>query len=217
MEAEPLPIPLQPEWKVIGALKYHYPAYRFFPHKTQGEGFFLAIVRKAGEATARVLSRRNVRMEKRATLPAALRDEANRRLSHPEDFLIERYGNLIRAFPLRHADFYPYLCGQLYLLSAGICLGEIKGNDLLPAHSLAMSRELNRDSFAAIALSQEEAIQYLRKETLPLLGEKGYALVTYRGLPLGFVKRLGNRANNLYPQEWRIRTSVTDGTTDRQP
>ncbi|MDC2687911.1 hypothetical protein PO256_17190, partial [Bacteroides ovatus] len=31
-------------------------------------------------------------------------------------------------------------------------------------------------------------------------------LLTYRHIPLGFVKNIGNRANNLYPQEWRIRS-----------
>ncbi|WP_417185185.1 methyltransferase RsmF C-terminal domain-like protein, partial [Alistipes putredinis] len=36
--------------------------------------------------------------------------------------------------------------------------------------------------------------------------EKGYVLICHKGFPLGFAKHLGNRANNLYPQEWRIRT-----------
>jgi hypothetical protein len=31
-------------------------------------------------------------------------------------------------------------------------------------------------------------------------------LLTYKQIPLGFVKNIGNRANNLYPQEWRIRS-----------
>ena len=35
---------------------------------------------------------------------------------------------------------------------------------------------------------------------------RGYVLLTYRQVPLGFVKNIGNRANNLYPQEWRIRS-----------
>ncbi|KAA6314905.1 hypothetical protein EZS27_034527, partial [termite gut metagenome] len=34
----------------------------------------------------------------------------------------------------------------------------------------------------------------------------GYVLVMYKGVPLGFVKNIGNRANNLYPHEWRIRS-----------
>ena len=34
---------------------------------------------------------------------------------------------------------------------------------------------------------------------------KGYVLISYQGHPLGFAKNIGNRANNLYPTEWRIR------------
>ena len=35
---------------------------------------------------------------------------------------------------------------------------------------------------------------------------RGYVLLMYKNVPLGFVKNIGNRANNLYPQEWRIRS-----------
>jgi NOL1/NOP2/fmu family ribosome biogenesis protein len=87
----------------------------------------------------------------------------------------------------------------------------VKGKDLIPAHSLALSTELNREAFATTEVSWEEAIRYLQKETLTLQGEKGYRLLTYKGLPLGFVKQLGNRANNLYPQEWRIRSNKIPG------
>ena len=50
--AEALPVPLREAWQVTGALKYGYPACRFFPHKTRGEGFFLALVRKAARGEA---------------------------------------------------------------------------------------------------------------------------------------------------------------------
>jgi NOL1/NOP2/fmu family ribosome biogenesis protein len=33
----------------------------------------------------------------------------------------------------------------------------------------------------------------------------GLVLMTYEGVPLGFAKNVGNRLNNLYPNEWRIR------------
>ena len=124
---------------------------------------------------------------------------------HPENVCIERHGDWVRAFPARHIDALRRLSERLRCVSSGLLLGELKGNDLLPAHALALSGELNRDSFARLALSREEAIRYLRKETLALPGEKGYALVCCEDLPLGFVKQLGNRANNLYPQQWRIR------------
>jgi 16S rRNA C967 or C1407 C5-methylase (RsmB/RsmF family)/NOL1/NOP2/fmu family ribosome biogenesis protein len=204
--AAALPVPARAEWQVAGALKGGYPACRFFPHRLRGEGFFLAVVRKeAGGGQTEECREGGFRKKKRQgepPLPAGI----GRRLLHPEEFHIERRGNLILAFPLRHLDSYLFLREQLRLVASGVCLGEVKGNDLLPAHSLAMCRELNRDSFAAAELSREEAVRYLRKEALMLPGEKAYALVTYKGLPLGFVKRLGTRANNLYPQQWRIRS-----------
>jgi NOL1/NOP2/fmu family ribosome biogenesis protein len=57
-------------------------------------------------------------------------------------------------------------------------------------------------------LDYETALRYLRKEALQNLPPelpKGIVRVTYQHHPLGFIKNIGNRANNLYPQEWRIR------------
>ena len=97
---------------------------------------------------------------------------------------------------------------QLRIVSTGIRVGEIKGKDILPAHSLALSTALNKEAFTCAEVSWDDAIKYLKKEVLllPAEIEKGYVLVCYQGFPVGFVKHLGNRANNLYPQEWRIRT-----------
>ena len=54
----------------------------------------------------------------------------------------------------------------------------------------------------------EEAVRFLKKEAFPLPDgtARGYVLIRYKGFPLGFAKNLGNRANNLYPSEWRIRS-----------
>ena len=97
---------------------------------------------------------------------------------------------------------------NIRILHRGITLAENKGKDWQPHHSLAMSTSLNRENFPKAELTYEQAIAYLRKEavTLDASVPKGYVLVTYRDTPLGFVKNIGNRANNLYPQEWRIRS-----------
>lgn len=52
-------------------------------------------------------------------------------------------------------------------------------------------------------------MSFLRKEavTLPSDTPRGYVLVTFKGVPLGFEKNIGNRANNLYPAEWKIKSS----------
>ena len=65
------------------------------------------------------------------------------------------------------------------------------------------------DIFPRIELDLPHALDYLHGDVLRLdCDRKGYLLVCYRGVPLGFVKNLGSRANNLYPQDWRIRMSV---------
>ena len=71
-----------------------------------------------------------------------------------------------------------------------------------------MSTVQASDVFPREEISYEQAIAYLRKEAIVLPGTapRGYVLLTYKNVPLGFVKNIGNRANNLYPQEWRIRS-----------
>ena len=60
-----------------------------------------------------------------------------------------------------------------------------------------------------IDLSYAEALKYLRGEALVLPPDtpRGLITVTYKGVSLGPVKNIGNRANNLYPKPWRIKTT----------
>ncbi|MFA6718411.1 MAG: hypothetical protein WCS15_04950, partial [Prevotella sp.] len=44
---------------------------------------------------------------------------------------------------------------------------------------------------------------------LPANTPRGYVLLTFLGVPLGFVNNLGAHANNLYPQNWKIRSGYT--------
>lgn len=58
-----------------------------------------------------------------------------------------------------------------------------------------------------VELSYDNAIRYLRREALHIEAPRGQVVVTYQGLPLGLAKSVGSRLNNLYPPEWRIRTT----------
>lgn len=66
------------------------------------------------------------------------------------------------------------------------------------------------EAFPQVELTLENAIAYLRTEAIQVEAPKGYILLTYKGHPLGFGKNIGNRVNNLYPAEWRIRSSYTN-------
>lgn len=205
--AEALTIPLKEEWQITGALRHDHPVYRFFPHKTKGEGFFLAALRKAPGETEEIRPRNKSKKERGKAAPV-LPSVVNDWIEEAGKFRFELINDTIQAIPSAHQEAWQLIAGQCRIVTAGIRIGEIKGKDILPAHSLAMSTSLNRKAFITVEINWEDAVKYLKKEVLLLPEEtkKGYVLVCYNGFPLGFVKHLGNRANNLYPQEWRIRS-----------
>ena len=214
--AEICSIPVKEEWNISGALKYDIPAYRFFPHRTRGEGFFLVLMCKNGEPTE---ANRIRPKHKDQRQPAKTPPQLKQLLSDSEKFVFltdkntpEKAGNkghtgAWSALLTVHENSYALLAERLNILSAGISLGEFKGKDFIPAVSLALSTKINTEAFPTAELSNEQAISYLQREAIaiPEGTPKGYILVTYKNTPLGFVKNIGNRANNLYPQEWRIR------------
>ncbi|MCD8269696.1 MAG: RsmB/NOP family class I SAM-dependent RNA methyltransferase [Parabacteroides sp.] len=205
--AEALAIPVKDEWQITGSLRYDHPVYRFFPHKTKGEGFFLAALRKTPGEIKELRPAKKNKKEKGKAAPA-IPSLVNDWIEEAVSFRFELFGDMIQAIPSPHYEAWQQIAGQLRIVTAGIRIGEIKGKDILPAHSLAVSTALNKKAFTSVEVSWEDAVKYLKKETLLLPEEtkKGYVLVYYHGFQLGFVKHLGNRANNLYPQEWRIRT-----------
>lgn len=97
--------------------------------------------------------------------------------------------------------------GTLKIMSDGHPVGTQKGKNIIPAHAEALLTNLPKDKYPFAELSKEDALKYLHHEAIVLDSDvpKGFVVVTYQGHPLGFVKNIGNRANNLYPQEWKIR------------
>ena len=129
-------------------------------------------------------------------------------LCRPDNYVFEITDMVITAFSKRYVEEMNVIRKQLKVLHGGIVVGEIKGKDIIPAHSLVMNSEFDRSAFLAYEVTYEQAISYLRKEAITLNSDisKGYVLLTYKHVPIGFVKNIGNRANNLYPNEWRIRS-----------
>lgn len=213
--AEVLPVETDDGWGITGNLAgYDFPVCRFLPHRTVGEGLFMAVLRKTsddGEAETggRKRNRQNKdKGKKGGRNPLKISREMENWLLNPERYALMVDGEEAVAFPGAFLDLYELFKSRLKVLHAGIILGEWKGKDWQPGHSLAMNVECNGTAFPQADLTYEQAIAYLRKEAVALFPDtpRGYVLVTYHGRPLGFVKNIGNRANNLYPQEWRIRS-----------
>jgi 16S rRNA C967 or C1407 C5-methylase (RsmB/RsmF family)/NOL1/NOP2/fmu family ribosome biogenesis protein len=204
--AEIVAVTVKPEWNIAGALHHDIPVYRFFPHRTCGEGFFLALMQKNKDTAETNM----IKTFKNDNRPAIAYTELKRLLSTPDKFRVftaATGAGRICAIPEVHTNIYTACAKTLNIVSAGIHLGEFKGKDFTPSVALALSAEINPHAFISIELSYENAIGYLQKEAVILPGDtpKGHLLATYKNTPLGFVKNIGNRANNLYPSEWRIR------------
>ena len=211
-----LPVHTETEWGIHQALYGDNPVYRFMPHSTKGEGLFMAVLRKneAQESDDRLSLLREFRKKERKksakSSPSGLPfpNAVKNWVRNPESFHFELVGDRLMAYPTEYADDMNMLATRLNPLQSGLLLGNMKGKDVIPAHSLALSVSFNRDAFPSVEVDFETAVAYLRREAIVLPEDttKGFVLITYRHYPLGWVKNIGSRSNNLYPQEWRIRS-----------
>ncbi|WP_298648863.1 rRNA cytosine-C5-methyltransferase [uncultured Proteiniphilum sp.] len=217
LRAEFVCVETNKEWGITPSFDSRVTGYRFFPHNTRGEGLFVTVLRKARvEADEAVSGRVRAKNKKKPSLFVKDRSAYTNLLLHSDTFDFVEAGNRIIALPAEHSEGLITLNERLKTVSMGIEIGERKGKDFIPSHMLAMSRELNPKAFFRYEVTCEEAVSYLRREAITLPdASRGYLLLTYKGEPLGFVKNLGNRANNLYPHEWRIRSGyLPEKTTE---
>ena len=189
-----------------------FPCYRFYPHKVSGEGFFMAVVRKTGSEDRP----QNRKIRENPLLASKADKEMAKPLLINEGLDILRFEDSLLAFPADQVGELLQVKSNLRIVHAGVKIGEIKQKDLLPAHELALSTILNRSVFPEIEMTIEKMLTYLKRDDLPPeSANKGWNLVTYKNIPSGWVKNLGNRFNSAFPKEWRIRMSVSEFREER--
>jgi NOL1/NOP2/fmu family ribosome biogenesis protein len=180
--------------------------YRFYPHKTRGEGFFLTVLRKNSMTHSTQKSKRDDKKNIRFVTKSNV---STLSLKDPERWVIVPEDNLLKGYDKNRLNDFIYIKKQLKCMHSGLLLGEQKGKDFIPSTSIALSKKLDRESVEIAEVDYATAILFLRKEAIVLpASSKGYVLISYKGQALGWVKNLGNRTNNLYPQEWRIRMKI---------
>ena len=201
--AEVLPIDYDPSWGITeGTMGYH-----FYPHKTKGEGFYICALRKNDDEPLNMVNiKPKNRKENGSSSKAEYLPVMRSWLQHPDEWAIRYSDRFATAYPMKFKEICEYLSDQMTCISMGFGLGEERGKGIAPQHSLSMIKDLQKEAFPTIALTREQALSYLRTEALLLGGVPlGLILLTYEGVPIGFAKNVGNRLNNLYPNEWRIR------------
>ena len=199
--ADIMPLDYDPSWGITETKA----GYHFYPHKTRGEGFYLCVLRKYdNELTETVKIKANE--PKKGSERTAYLDTMRSWLQHPDAWAIRYTDRFATAYPLKFKELIEFLSTRLTCISTGFGLGEERGKGMAPQHSLSMLKDMRQDAFPRVALTRNQALAYLRTEALVVPDAPlGLLLLTYENVPLGFAKNVGNRLNNLYPNEWRIR------------
>lgn len=165
---------------------------RFFPHLTKSEGFFYAVFQKKENNNLNSVSKRNLYIK---TITSSPFDEY---LDLQDFHKIYLWNN---KYYLSNKISCEYLYPSFKYISLGSTISDLKS--YLPAPELALSIHLS-DKVPKINLSFNEAIQYLKKESVQISAQKSIYLVTHKNTGLGWIKVLENRINNYFPTEWRI-------------
>ena len=180
--------------------------YYCFPHKVKGEGLFVSAMR--------VLKNRSSNSGK--TNKAPLRKATAKELESIAPFvdLNEKYSVFIndervQIFPSSMEKDILNFLAKMEIRKAGIFAGILQRDVFIPEHDLAMSGLANKE-IPTVELTHRHALEYQQRQTMPPVLElkKGWFLYTYNNLPIGWAKNIGNRINNHYPAEWRIRKTL---------
>ncbi len=177
--------------------------FQFFPHKTKGEGFFMAAMKNLSRDAKFVKGKpdlNRLRREQRAILKDWFKPE----LFDDLEFLYKNDGNIVAIRTSLLAD-YGSVLRALAKRSSGIEIGIFKGKDFVPSHAFGLSNLIS-ESIERLEVPAVEAMKFLRKENFEFsTGKDGWLLITYGGNALGWVKKIGDRINNYLPAEWKIR------------
>ena len=197
-------IPVDAAWGVVEGQVGVFHTYRFFPHRISGEGMFMAVARKRGEAGGK---RRKLK-SRRSIVTAVDRSgaaELGRWVKEPESMSFYAAGEMLYGCRKHHFADIEALSSVLSVIYSGVAMGQIYKNRLKPDGALAFFVGLRHDAVECRELPAEEVLKYLRKQDVTV-GEfaDGVNMVLHEGLPLGFVKRVGARVNNMYPNSLRI-------------
>ena len=189
-------------WGVVRGEVGTFQTFRFFPHKTDSEGLFVAVARKAEATTQRTPKARKKVMQE---VDKVSRKELSRWLQEAEDYTFAMVADTIYAYRTEQFKAVQALSEGLTAIYSGVAMGQIFKGKLKPDWALSQYVALNRAAVAVEELDEQRALDYLRKRDIAV-GDmvEGMNLVTHNGRALGFAKKVGARCNNLYPNSLKI-------------
>ncbi|HLU87715.1 MAG TPA: hypothetical protein VKZ44_08150, partial [Taishania sp.] len=175
------------------------------PGRSKTEGFFIAVLQKT-DSTPKSAS-----LSKHANKSLQFQKDTKdiSEFVHTEHSNFYLWNNQLLAIPTRFNNECLLLQDKMHLIKWGVNIGELSRKGLIPDHDLIMNHTLRR-TFQTVELEESQAVKYLHGDTfqLPSNTPNGFVAPTFQNEPLGWVKNIGNRFNNHYPKEYRIRMRV---------
>ena len=181
---------------------------RIFPHKMNGEGHFMALLHKPGQAiseASHVFTKPNRTAFE--YIDAFFREIGLKSLGgQPFDWnRVEIKGDKVYYLP-------PVSCSlrRINFLRNGLYLGDLKKNRFEPSQPLALALHKGEvSSVISLSVQDQRLERYLKGETILINPEeaaspKGWQLLCVEGYPLGFGKLVGQTLKNKYPSGWRL-------------
>lgn len=165
-------------------------AMTLYPHRIRGEGHFVALLRRKGEAECTVAPFSGL---KEADKTAAKTVEAFAGKAMARLYLL---GDTMVQLP----EGCPSVQG-VKVLRAGLHVGQLRGKLFFPDHAWALAAQ--PPDVSCVELSREETTKYQAGEELAVENGAGFVLACYGGLTLGWGKVSGGRMKNHYPKGLR--------------
>jgi 16S rRNA C967 or C1407 C5-methylase (RsmB/RsmF family)/NOL1/NOP2/fmu family ribosome biogenesis protein len=211
------------EWGVTSTIEGCYHCY---PHKCAGEGLFFALLTKPEETPNVIEShgQKNTYFKQRTTQYKELNqvkkteylDVLNAWTKCGSTHTTYQVENEFYMCQARHFDTLKMIHDELHIKKYSLALGEKvagAGFGFVPNHELALSMNISKvgDVFGNVDLSLADSLKYLSKaeiDTKTMTNiSKGYQLICYMGMAIGWGKYADNRFQNLLPKRFAVRKS----------
>ena len=172
-------------------------AIRLYPHKLQGEGHFVALVKKDTPKTVTVKKKHVLKIDSKEA------EEFIKLIKRDfDDGYFEIINNNLYFIPE-----YDFEKKGLRILRSGLLMGEIKKHSFEPSMALVLNLKMNEfKNVINLSVDDKRVISYLKGETISVPEAKdGWVLVCVNGYSLGFGKMQSGIMKNKYAKEWRYK------------
>jgi 16S rRNA C967 or C1407 C5-methylase (RsmB/RsmF family)/NOL1/NOP2/fmu family ribosome biogenesis protein len=181
--------------------------YRFYPHRVKSEGFYIACLRNNAHMHIAALPYKSLKKQLKhlafKQVPFSVADM----VSEAENYGWFIFKNQYGFVPTRLLAHLSLAEKVLTLRQVGTAVGEEKAKDFLPHPAAALSISRNKN-LPKVMLEKDDALLYLKGESLHKKTSKGWLAVMFDEACLGWVKSTGERLNNYYPKMWKIKKEI---------